>query len=1558
MTLWSLLGFLLALGATVTVGVLTLVAALGDRALTWAAQRYAKDYVGDSFELSWSLRDGALEVRRLALGRALLAVVEPMLGLPMDLEKVRLEQFRLEIPLWTYLVARVGGNQDKNDKESVAKRPALRSAVIVSGLQLALSVNEPEKWIWMKEDNIERFQQAIVDAAAARIARANAWTATVAQKLVELASRRAAAATPAPPAPTTAPAQPSAPPAWQLLVDEIIDSFAIVVRTVSITIRDDHAAAGIGVSFEKFEIGRGQAQADLFKRDINLDNFEIFVNPSAASSRVYDVIKPLDMHIALTMPPIFRGIAMQQTVGPRVVDVDISFREWHQRAMLMDEAKCTELTDAEKAEYMALYREQWHHDNVLGFVNRLASEYKLKDQLRARRQRLGELEASNRSGLDFRLRVKKGYACTVEQHRQFFNGEKGIPMLINAAADKATIVVKPYQETPKAYESVNISCQNNEQTIHAIITDISSSPRYRIENRSTRHAFRYLQDGIKGVEEILIKPLESHSFVWENPLQKQKILKILYIDGQTRVFAAGDAPIYAADRHRAAFDDWLSSMCIDFKITGFGLSIVDGRPQEMLNMTIEDIRVTSATGTRKCAFSVHHMQIDDMTPNALYPVVLAPIDSGFNSDKREGWLPMDGERPFVTVTFTTEPPAGITVVDEFVVDLHSSVVRLNLEYVFRLLNLIFEFLPTSDEDAQIQYGVDQKNWLLTNDLSVPDEVGYGGSLMYFKKWSLSSFEFHLVFDSAAEEHGDGISSILGSTIGSIVGGIAHVTPEFQFDAIVYENRFFYQYDLIYAVVWDIVLSVVGQWYKIVGSVELLGDPVGLATDIVDGFALAARQLKRDVKGKSLRKGESALTLVQTVVGAPMKSIGKVSNGLGDVLKKATDFQSQEEANQPRHVPEGLLQGGVVLTKSLAYGVKGFIKEPVRGAKKDGVVGFAKGVGRGTLQLVASPFVGTLGVVEKISMSVNNTTHLLDEKSYDGPRRPPRDLSASPLKPLTDSNVITEVELHVLYVEGLPSNSNPKVVIRVYQQAPGCPARTVGKLKSSTLHHTGTPKFDQSWLLTITSPDTFIELNVYHKRKPIPKKLLGHLTLSMEDIYRDFDGVPSTILSDSKAKTRLRKRRRFNGSILDELAQSGTQILDVRDDSWRQKVSRASMINVMDTSFEDENDENELYEEDVEMLSSRSIVMDPASAVPHRQVARPLLDSESGATIHLSIRYVNDMRRLPYVHTASEIQEMRFWKTTPRESNKIPDPVKRAKNHTSRLINAQLAKLSSITRQASLQFPALRGLHPFEREVVVLTLGQGVYEKHVQELRKVYAALHNVGKRHEKETQTQRTKQEAVDCGLRCIEELRQVVEEHADTLQQAAAMAKTLRGLPTVDVAKPIFAFVGAPNVGNDQHALWAPGSLVLTRGMLQVANYPFTTRGITMGHIFVEGESFQAHTPGLIYRPDAQRNAIEKLALAMMEKTEAAIGFVFDPTGNSGTSLQDQLRLRQELHDRVAAARGDHAWMDIISKIDIPVPATEALRAQLPDAFSVSTATNEGLAPLGEEIRSVLTSQ
>jgi Ca2+-binding EF-hand superfamily protein len=1037
----------------------------------------------------------------------------------------------------------------------------------------------------------------------------------------------------------------------------------------------------------------------------------------------------------------------------------------------------------------------------------------------------------NRSGLDLQFKVPKGSICTIEQHRAYFNGDKDIPMMANGPASKAMLSVKPFQETPRSYESdtlaapktkkylpkfekvdwsdpkdmasvgtygelrpsgsgdfsfvlayevhaapsqffrskllvlsprymivnrvprslqimpillnkklaaskstlstdqvncslkadeviavytfagkeknwtgfrlrdmvhdevwkemgdwspniplketdealrtnddfnvwsrgslgdgpiVNISVHMADQTIFATLKDASASPHYRIENRSTRHTFRYVQRGATNAEELILKPLESHSFVWDDPLAEALQLKVtplqwkvptvvdfmhigeienmtpndiygeVYIDGSTRVFAVSDTRAFATVRQQAFLNDWLSNILIDLAIHGVGITIVDDYPREILNITMENLRLASSAGSRACVFTMHHIQLDDMSPQSIYPVVLAPLDSGFNSDNREGWLPSEDERPFFSLTVETSPQSGITIVSNFDMVVNSLIVKFNLEYVLGLVNVFLEFVPGSDEETMLQQGIDYKNAQLSLNLSFPDENMQGGMLLYFKKWKMSSFDFHLVFDSSQEDRGEGITAILGSTLGSIVGGIAHVTPEFRFDEIVYKNTFFYEYDLIYDVVWRVMFAVVGQWYKIVGSVELLGDPVGLATEIVDGFALAGRQLKRDVCGKSLHKGESAITLMQTVFGAPFGSIGKVSNGLGDVVKKATDFKSQEASDEPRHVPEGLLQGGVVFTKNLAYGVTGFVKEPVRGAKSDGMKGFAKGVGRGTLQLIASPVVGALGAVEKVAQSVNNTTHLMDDKRFDSSRRPARDLVMAPLKPLSDSNVITEVEVHCLYIDGLSENVSPQVVVSVSSQGNGSPKRELGKYKSTTIRkHKGTPKFDQSWLISITSLDTFIDINVFHKRKPMPKKRLGYLRFSVEDIYRDFDSVPAKLLSDTKTKMRLKRRKRVRGSFISELASASSQPVEVRDDSWKQKIRHTSSSVLSEEGLVD-SDDSDSYDDDVEMLSQRSITI--SEEYPPAPVAYELLDSDPKAKMFLSIRYVNDMRR--------------------------------------------------------------------------------------------------------------------------------------------------------------------------------------------------------------------------------------------------------------------------------------------------------------------------------------------
>ena len=73
--------------------------------------------------------------------------------------------------------------------------------------------------------------------------------------------------------------------------------------------------------------------------------------------------------------------------------------------------------------------------------------------------------------------------------------------------------------------------------------------------------------------------------------------------------------------------------------------------------------------------------------------------------------------------------------------------------------------------------------------------------------------------------------------------------------------------------------------------------------------------------------------------------------------------------------------------------------------------------------------------------------------------------------------------------------------------------------------------------------------------------------------------------------------------------------------------------------------------------------------------------------------------------------------------------------------------------------------------------------------------------------------------------------------------------------------------------------------------------------------------TPGLLDRPDDERNAMERLTLAAMQHLPTAVLFVMDLTGECGTSVAAQWRIRcvalQELlHDVSSRCRSMQCWL------------------------------------------------
>jgi len=107
----------------------------------------------------------------------------------------------------------------------------------------------------------------------------------------------------------------------------------------------------------------------------------------------------------------------------------------------------------------------------------------------------------------------------------------------------------------------------------------------------------------------------------------------------------------------------------------------------------------------------------------------------------------------------------------------------------------------------------------------------------------------------------------------------------------------------------------------------------------------------------------------------------------------------------------------------------------------------------------------------------------------------------------------------------------------------------------------------------------------------------------------------------------------------------------------------------------------------------------------------------------------------------------------------------------------------------------------------------------------------------------------------------------------------------------PTIVIAGYPNVGKS--------SLLrcLSSAKPQIAQYPFTTKAIHVGHIEVKdkyiSKRFQIiDTPGLLDRPISKKNDIEKQAIAAIKHLADIIVFILDPSETSGYSLTEQKHL------------------------------------------------------------------
>lgn len=168
---------------------------------------------------------------------------------------------------------------------------------------------------------------------------------------------------------------------------------------------------------------------------------------------------------------------------------------------------------------------------------------------------------------------------------------------------------------------------------------------------------------------------------------------------------------------------------------------------------------------------------------------------------------------------------------------------------------------------------------------------------------------------------------------------------------------------------------------------------------------------------------------------------------------------------------------------------------------------------------------------------------------------------------------------------------------------------------------------------------------------------------------------------------------------------------------------------------------------------------------------------------------------------------------------------------------------------------------------------------------------------------------------------------------------KILRRIPGIQEI-PTVVIAGYPNVGKS--------SLLrcLSSAKPKIAQYPFTTKEIHVGHIekkerYVSKPIQIIDTPGLLDRPFSERNDIEKQAIAALTHLADVIVFIIDASETSGYLLKDQTNLLNSIKKMFV----DSTFIVVENKADLKKTDSKNLK--------ISCETGEGIDHLIDEILS-----
>ena len=298
--------------------------------------------------------------------------------------------------------------------------------------------------------------------------------------------------------------------------------------------------------------------------------------------------------------------------------------------------------------------------------------------------------------------------------------------------------------------------------------------------------------------------------------------------------------------------------------------------------------------------------------------------------------------------------------------------------------------------------------------------------------------------------------------------------------------------------------------------------------------------------------------------------------------------------------------------------------------------------------------------------------------------------------------------------------------------------------------------------------------------------------------------------------------------------------------------------------------------------------------------------------------------IPTVPTADELLDRVFRRAAKKMREKTN------KRHADEDFVRSITQSSHDKLVAIIQsFPEFESLPPFYRDLCDIIFGMDNLKKNLGMIGWAAKNVRDIGFSISKEMRQRDTITER----KRAVARIASIIHRADDALHYLNDARNVLRKLPHVNPDEFTIVIAGYPNVGKSSFIR------LVSSAEPEVASYPFTTKGIVVGHRMMERRRKVQFidTPGLLDRAGEERNAIEKQSLNALVYVADIVLFIIDASENCGYSVESQFKLREEIDELVSVP-----MVTAVNKADIK---------PYEGFFNMSTVTGAGVDAVLDEL-------